>query len=270
MPDPADTEYERVYEAAPLPEPIEDDPEYIEAVLLDAQRSHTFGVIGSVLDALREQRVSPVRGLYLIENEARMARQHFAELDADAETNRDDNEDGDYEYGGNAGRDYGHRRVGIRRAARGGLYAGAGRLRRMAHGNEEFRQIMPALQKQADAAMEGKTEDKIRALTNALGDAKQMRLDARKADARAPTVAEDALIVRLQSRLTALLDATDPDDVDSEPRTLADVCPDKTGHIHGEAAEHVCERDDPLDGCDGAPCVAARTPEPTPAPGVPA
>ena len=209
MPDPADTEYERVYEAAPLPEPIEDDPEYIEAVLLDAQRDHTFGVISTVLDALREKKIGPVRGLFLIENEARMARQHFAELDADAGGNGDD-EDGDFgdNYGGGGRGAYGQRRIGIVRR-RGGVFA-AGRPRRMAHGNEEFRQMMPALQKQADAAMVGKTEQSIRALTNALGDAKQMRLDALKADANAPTVAEDALIARIQGRLNTLLDESEP------------------------------------------------------------
>jgi hypothetical protein len=197
-----ETPYED-YEAAPLPEPIEADPgENVEGILRDALRDHTFGVIRTLVEALEEQTIDPVRGLFLIEHEARMARQHFAELDPDAGPNGDDDEGGYGAVGGMVG-NYGQRRIGIRAARGRGRRAGG-----MLHGNEEFRQMMPALTKQADAAMEGKLEGKIRALTNSLGDAKDM---ARKAkEAGEDTTAEDALIARLQSRLDALLDSTEP------------------------------------------------------------
>jgi hypothetical protein len=200
---PPDMPYED-YEAVPLPEPIEADPgEDVEGILRDALRDHTFGVIRTLVEALEEQTIDPVRGLFLIEHEARMARQHFAELDPDAGPNGDEDEGGYGAVGMGGNNNYGRRRIGIR--------AGRGRGRRaggMLHGNEEFRQMMPALQKQADAAMEGKTEDKIRALTNALGDAKQMAREVKTTGA--DTTAEDTLVARLQFRLDALLTESEP------------------------------------------------------------
>lgn len=220
MPDPE-------YAALATPEPLDDPEENVERLLVDAQRDHTFGVIDALLTAMRDRRINPVRGLFLIENEARMARRHFAELDPGSPGGGGDDDDDDFgaNYGGNRG-DYGRRRVGIRRAGRGALAALAGAPRRMAHGNEEFRQMMPALQKQADAAMIGKTEERIRSLTNALGDARQMRLDALKLDPNAGVVVEDALIARIQGRLNALLDESEPVadptyPVDGEPCVLA-------------------------------------------------